>query len=403
MKYRWLALLVFALVSLCAHAKVSVSVVTSYPSDREVYTLWGHTALLVESDSFSRVYNYGVFEFDEDFVYKFVSGQTDYRLDEESPRMMMGELKWKKSPAYAQILNLTDEEAAAVAAALKENLRPENAVYRYKFFSDNCATRPQRLVERCVKGIVYEDVKNRESYRDITHRLCASAPWLRVGIDVCLGSEADKVVPDSGVTFLPVNLMSLWDHAKIVSPDGTSRPLVKAKVCLFPPALTKDSSAVPSLWQTPLFASLVVLLLSALAMFLSVKGRVGFARGFGGLCFLVAGALGCLVFYLTFFSTHECTSPNFNLFWLNPLHLVTSVLLMVGARNNFSRVWLIVDLLLCACYLLLIAPLPQTTCVEFVVLSITLIISLLAYLWNDRRFFLEKFNKKTLSDKQQIK
>ncbi len=402
MKYRWLTLLVLALVSLCAHAKVSISVVTSYPSDREVYTLWGHTALLVESDSFSQVYNYGVFEFDEDFVYKFVSGQTDYRLDEESPRMMMGELKWKKSPAYAQILNLTDEEAEAVAEALKENLKPENAVYRYKFFSDNCATRPQRLVERCVKGIVYEDGKNTESYRDIIHRLCASAPWLRVGIDVCLGSEADKVVPDSGMTFLPVNLMTLWDHAKVVSPDGTSRPLVKAKVCLFPQVEQGENSATV-LWQTPLFVSWVVLLLSALALFLSVKGHVGFARGFGGLCLLVAGALGWLVFYLTFFSTHECTSPNFNLLWLNPLHWVTTVILFFGLRGNFSRVWLVIDILLCAIHLLVAAPFLQGSCAEFVLMSISLIINMLAYAWPDRRSFLDFFNKKTLSDKQQIK
>lgn len=399
---RFLSLLILALVSLCANAKVTIGLVTSYPSDREVYTLWGHTALLVHTDSSDVVYNYGVFEFSDDFIYKFVSGQTDYCLDTDNPTSMVKEIAWKKTYGYLQELNLTDEQAEQVKRALEENLRPENRYYRYKFFSDNCATRPQRLLEKYVTGIRYAPVNNQESYREKVHLLCASSPWLRMGIDLCLGSGADEVIPDSMVTFLPVSLMQCVDSATIMADDGTIRPLVRFKLCLFAPKLTKDFDL--SFLETPIPLCLALLVVALVAMLAAVrKESAAPARVFGSIFFLMAGVLGLLIFYLVFFSTHECTSSNYNLLWLNPLHLVTSVLLMVGARNNFSRVWLIVDLLLCACYLLLIVPLPQTSCAEFVVLSIALIISLLAYLWDDRRFFLEKFNKKTLSDKQQIK
>ena len=33
-----------------------------------------------------------------------------------------------------------------------ENYRPENRVYRYNFFYDNCATRPRDQIERAING-----------------------------------------------------------------------------------------------------------------------------------------------------------------------------------------------------------------------------------------------------------
>ena len=43
---------------------------------------------------------------------------------------------------WQQTLNLTEEEKERLIALLTENYRPENRVYRYNFFYDNCATRP---------------------------------------------------------------------------------------------------------------------------------------------------------------------------------------------------------------------------------------------------------------------
>ena len=35
---------------------------------------------------------------------------------------------------------------------LEENYRPENRIYRYNFFYDNCATRPRDLIEKSIDG-----------------------------------------------------------------------------------------------------------------------------------------------------------------------------------------------------------------------------------------------------------
>ena len=53
-----------------------------------------------------------------------------------------------------QVLNLTSEEKLALNQALEENYQPENRVYRYNYFYDNCSTRPRDILERSIRGKV---------------------------------------------------------------------------------------------------------------------------------------------------------------------------------------------------------------------------------------------------------
>lgn len=395
-------LLLFLSLPFVANAKTTVYLLTTYPSDREVYTVWGHTALLVTTDSTSVVYNYGVFEFSDDFIYKFVSGQTDYCLDTDSPQTVANELVWKNSYAYLHELDLTVAEAERVHAALLLNAKPENKVYRYKFFSDNCATRPRELLERCIGEVKYMPIGNTESYRDKVHVLCASMPWLRVGIDLCLGSGADEVIPDSMVTFLPVELMKQVESATVSDSSGATRPLVKSKLEMWHPQPKKFVAGDFPI--SPVKMGVLLLIFALLSLVFAWRNIcVAYVRAFGAFLFFAFGLTGMLIFFLTFFSTHECTFPNFNLMWTNPLHLVVAGVLAVGARNRFAKAVLSVDLLLCVGYMLLIAMLPQSTCVEFILCSLSLIISCLSYLVVYKKSFFAKFDKKTLQDKQRIK
>ncbi len=397
-----LSILLFTLLSLVANAKTTVYLLTTYPSDREVYTVWGHTALLVTTDSTSVVYNYGVFEFSDDFIYKFVSGQTDYCLDTDSPQSVANELVWKNSYAYLHELNLTKTEAERVHAALLLNAKPENKVYRYKFFSDNCATRPRELLERCIGEVKYMPIGNTESYRDKVHALCVSMPWLRVGIDLCLGSGADEVIPDAMVTFLPVELMKQVESATVSDPSGATRPLVKSKMEMWHPQPKKFVSG--DFPVSPVKTGVLLLSLALLSLVFAWRNIcVAYVRAFGATLFFVFGLTGMLIFFLSFFSTHECTFPNFNLMWTNPLHLVVAGIIAVGARNQFAKVILGIDSLLCVGYLLLIAVLPQSTCVEFIQCSFALIISVLSYAVVYKKSFLTIFDKKKHSDTQRIK
>jgi Na+/melibiose symporter-like transporter len=63
------------------------------------------------------------------------------------------------------------------------------------------------------------------------------------------------------------------------------------------------------------------------------------SKWFDTLLFTTGGLAGCLLFFLICFSTHEATSPNINIAWLNPLLLLLAVLPWFKKTRNAAR-WL---------------------------------------------------------------
>ena len=110
------------------------------------------------------MFNYGVFSFNtENFYYKFVKGETYYQLGIEPARFFLIDYELEKRPVYEQRLNLTDEQAAALAKALAINYRPENRSYLYNFVFDNCATRPYNLVKSVLGDTILSDYADWET------------------------------------------------------------------------------------------------------------------------------------------------------------------------------------------------------------------------------------------------
>ena len=89
------------------------------------------------------VFNYGLFSFNTpNFIFRFSLGETDYQLGATDYERFAAEYAFFGRSVWQQTLNLTDEEKTELIRLLQENYRPENRVYRYNFFYDNCATRP---------------------------------------------------------------------------------------------------------------------------------------------------------------------------------------------------------------------------------------------------------------------
>ena len=106
-----------------------------------------------------------------------------------------GSYAMRGSSVYQQTLNLTISEKQELRRLLEENYLPENRVYRYNFFYDNCTTRARDVIERCIEGkVVYSEGKEGLSFRDIVHQYTKGHKWDELGIDMCLGSEADKPI-----------------------------------------------------------------------------------------------------------------------------------------------------------------------------------------------------------------
>ena len=171
---------------------IRLSLLTCGPGE-EIYSLFGHTAIRYEDPKrgVDVVFNYGLFSFDTpNFILRFTLGETDYQLGVTDYRRFIASYWMEGRDVWQQTLNLTPAEKRKLVALLEENYRPENRVYRYNFFYDNCATRPRDQVERAVDGRLryaddMESTDTGRSFRDIVHQYSEGHPWARFGMDTC--------------------------------------------------------------------------------------------------------------------------------------------------------------------------------------------------------------------------
>lgn len=332
-----------------------VSILTTTACDDEVYTLWGHTAVRVCTDTTDVVYNYGVFEFDDGFIYKFVKGETDYWLEQEPERYSVVSALYKNVYLYEQVLDLSEEEAMKIRLALEENVKEENKYYRYNFFFDNCATRPRDLIEKELGGLVYPRFGNTSTFRDEIYKLTAPMPWLTFGIDLCLGLPTDRVVSDREMMFLPYAFMKTY-AGTMRNMEGMEKPLVKETNTLASPLNKAMRERIGLEEKMPrnedaLHPTLVFAVIAIVALVLTLyqyrrnrkKNYISASEVVADdILFVCYGLTGLLVAFVAFISVHPCTHPNFNLLWVNPLQLFFPVLFHVKRlRKAFGcAMWL---------------------------------------------------------------
>lgn len=291
------------------YSNLEVSLLTCSPGD-ELYSAFGHTAIRVND----MVFNYGMFNFNtEGFYIKFVSGQTDYELGVEMMQGFERQYERRNRSVIEQKLNLTNEEKAALFNALIENTRPENKTYRYNFVFDNCATRPRVKIEECLKGAIKYDVKDEsESYRKLIEKYVGEDSWIKFGIDILIGAEADKTASFFDRLFLPDELMNAFATARR---DNGERLVTETEEIV---SQDKDEDDDEDNGITPLAVAVIAMTIISIASLLFPRKL----KALDFILFLATGLLGVVITYLCFFSLHPLVGENYNLLWLNPLHLI---------------------------------------------------------------------------------
>lgn len=316
--------------------KAEISLMTSAPYEAEVFTVYGHAALRIKDpeQKIDYIFNYGIFSFNKpNFIYRFTKGETDYQLGVANYQDYIIEYQMRGSVVTEQVLNLTQTEKQRIWEALIENYRPENRVYRYNFFFDNCATRPASITEKNVDGSInYHYTPTPQTFRDMINHCTRRHPWLTFGCDLALGNPTDRIATPHEMLFLPENLKQAFANATIEAPDGSSRQLVLRTEVI--EALDTDEPA-KNIWNylTPNVSLTVLFLAVALLSFLEIK-RKSYFRIMDFLLFLIAGLAGCLLFFLSFISEHPCTNPNWMIIALHPLHLAAAILFCVKKADR---------------------------------------------------------------------
>lgn len=374
-----------ALMTLTGIAAPRVSLLTVGPG-KDAYQLEGHTALrIVDDNGTDMVANWGMFDFNTpNFAYRFIKGETDYWLGVTSMSMFLAEYSYSGRYVVEQPLNLTPAEAEEVWRLIEINMQPENRVYRYNYFFDNCATRPLDIIEKGLAAdgahlqinLPDEDTTLRKELRQYHEEY----PSYQLFIDLVLGSGIDSKVTARERAFAPIFLMQLAANSDIVSADGNVRPLTLGEK-----QLLDNRLGTPREEGFPAWIFVAVITLSAILMTWYDLHRKRVSRWYDAIFYAIYGLIGCLVAFLVFVSVHEATSPNLNLMWVNPLCLIIPLIIWIKKCKYIVFYYQIINFALLLIWLAGQPLFHQSTNLLFIPLVISDMLRSASYIYLNRR------------------
>lgn len=336
---------------------VKVSLLTCAPGT-EIYALFGHTALRYEDTERGEdwVFNYGMFSFNTpNFIYRFVKGETDYELGITRYPYFESSYAMRGSSVFQQTLNLTPVEKQRLRSLLEENYLPENRVYRYNFFYDNCTTRARDKMEECLEGkIVYPNGRDGLSFRDIVHQYTKGHEWDELGIDMCLGSEADEPIDARKQMFAPFYLMEAAKEAVIVEGDSL-RPLVLVEKKVVDVQPEEDEGSFP---LSPMVCVFILIGITCLVGWVQLKiKKVIWIWDI--LLFGMQGLAGCVIAFLVFFSTHPTVGSNWLILLFNPIPLVYLPVMVYRAIKGKKDLYHVINIAYLTLFIMIIPFIQQ--------------------------------------------
>ena len=286
---------------------------------------FGHNALVVRdaAQGTAIAYNYGIFDFGEDdFLLNFARGRMMYRLVADDLDDDLDMYREEGRGITEQPLDLAPAQARELARFLEWNARPENARYRYDYFTANCSTRVRDALDRALGGALHAQTEGRSrgyTYRLDALRLMAPEPWLMLVIDLGLGPYADRRIDFWEESFVPATLGDVVARARV----GADGSMLGAQVERVAQNHVEEPPALPPDLRWP-FLGLGIACGVALG-WLGTRPSRGARAGVAAfaLVFELACALGgAALLFLWLATEHRSAWRNENLFLLDPLCLL---------------------------------------------------------------------------------
>ncbi len=302
-----------------------IGVATMQPGD-VFFERFGHDALVVQDprDGQTISYNFGFFDPSEaGFVSRFAAGDMRYYLMALPLQEDLEQYREAGRGVDIQWLDLAPAQARALAQTLAWRARPENARYRYDYYTANCATMVRDTLDKAMGGALHAQLAGRSrgnTYRSESVRLASPAPWMWLGFDLGLGPFADQPLSRWDEAFVPMRLAESLNEVH----NNAGRPLVQARQRLLPQRLAPEPpEQARHCWPWLLLG--LALAAGVLALGRHPRWLATLAMPFWLLCALG----GCVLLYLWGFSAHRAAWGNRNLLLLDPLCLP----LLIGALS----------------------------------------------------------------------
>ncbi len=369
-KYRFLVALVSVFVSAfvlplrlwatganASQDTLRISLITCEPGP-DIYQVYGHTAIRVQGfgeKPFDKVYNYGTFYFDDDFLAKFVKGETDYMLGVSHFDYFMYDYIERGSSVIEQELNLTPQQEADLYNLLCINALPENRVYRYNFLYDNCATRPRDMFVALLRTygdqVQFKPQAHIPTFRDVIKQYNANYSWSLFGMSLLLGCEIDRDASYLDLMFSPIILRDACNEATIRSTDGATRALVVRETILYNSGIIPIKPPTPW-YMSPTFVAVCFMLLALYVTWGDMK-RERVSRWFDTLLNLLFFVVSLIIYYQIIFSQHPATTVNFNALLFTPLAVIPAILPYISKARRVVMSYHRINMWLLALFLLI--------------------------------------------------
>ena len=218
-------------------------------------------------------------------------------------------------------LNLSPEQKQQLWKVVDEHVA-EGANIPYDYFHRGCAksvvqVMHEALGENAIHYAPWSEKYAKQTQRELVRNFITKAPWEEFLMYFLIGIEGDKDCPNEQKLIIPSDLVEVWQQATL---DNGEKVLSDEAHILLEP--TKE---LESTWCTPLFITIILLLLT-LVSFTTLWTNNVLLKNIGtGIDYSILGIqtlLGAMMTYLICFSSLPCTNWNWLIIPFNILPAV---------------------------------------------------------------------------------
>lgn len=288
--------------------------VLTFSPGSEIYSSWGHNAIRVtDSEGKQHVFDYGTFQYDDSFLFKFLAGTPKYWLSKSTWQVREFITRRRDVAVWSHNILLPQPQIASIALSLDRLSKNElDKFYDYDALINNCTTKIRDLLVDSIGSQTFSEISNdqekAESFRSIHEENISGGILFHLGIITLFNHEVEKKINRAQQSYLPKLFYKELEALSVKFP-GIVEP---GKLIL--KASEKDKDVIT--WQTPAIVSLLLLLV--LFQFSPFKQSV----------YIITGVIRGLLFAvlaLFFFSQWNYFSMNPALLLYNPLPLLSLI------------------------------------------------------------------------------
>lgn len=176
----------------------------------DLFSKFGHAALCITGEGLpggGTCYNYGTSDFSRPLglSWEVVRGRAEFWVSVSDLTTMLLSFQGEDRTIYRQVLPLDADRVMEMARELYRDAAPENRVYVYNHFLENCSTRPRDHIDRVTDGQLRAvKLSHVGTYRDYALEGFSSFSWALVPAgDFIMGKWVDRKITSYDAMFIP--------------------------------------------------------------------------------------------------------------------------------------------------------------------------------------------------------